>query len=116
MNKKQIISAYNKMLIESKKEDNSPTINCYVCDSCQHITKTIDVDNGVTPMFKKCNNCNGYAKSSFYKDLLPSQSPSEEWYIPSLSQVLKYNRQNKTTLVEHILKGGLCNRVIRNNN
>lgn len=70
MNKKQIILAYNKMLIESKKEDNSPTINCYVCDSCQHITKTIDVDNGVTPMFKKCNNCNGYAKSSFYHALL----------------------------------------------
>ena len=38
------------------KVDLSNRVNCYVC-KCGHITKTKDIDAGVTPMMFTCESC-----------------------------------------------------------
>lgn len=92
------------------KIDLSNRVNCYVC-KCRHITKTKDIDSGVTPFIIKCERCNGYAESTMYRDIAPEQQPTMEWYRPSLEDVLKMTDQSG--LLEHILKGGLeCRKIV----
>jgi hypothetical protein len=100
---------YNKIVSYYEKDDFSKKVNCYVC-ACGHITKTIDIHQGVTPFKHQCEKCNSFATSSFYKDVAPNQEPTQEWYRPTLKQALKM-RKNEA-LLEHILNGGLDNRVI----
>lgn len=107
---RQIIRKYNALFKDiENKIDNTNRVNCYVC-SCGHITKTIDVDPGVTPFMCMCEKCNNMAKSSFYKDIAPEQQPTEEWYRPTLKQVLKM--KNDQAMLDHILKGGLALRKV----
>lgn len=88
-------------------------INCYVCKSCGHITKTIDIDEGVTPMFTDCDGCKSQATaiSKFYNDIAPEAKPTMEWYRPTITQCMKYRKLNSPTL-EHVLNGGLLCRKI----
>ena len=107
--KREIERKYNKLLKDVEtddfyKIDLKNRINCYVCD-CGHITKTKDVDAGVTPYIHKCERCGQMARSTFYKDIAPEQQPTEEWYRPTLKQVLKMRK--KEDLLDHILQGGL---------
>ncbi len=111
---REIERRYNKLLEDVKikdyyKIDLTNRVNCYIC-SCGHITKTKDVDAGVTPMFYNCEKCNGQARSSFYKDIAPNQQPTQEWYRPTLKQVLKMKTHDG--MIEHILNGGLDIRKI----
>jgi RNase P subunit RPR2 len=112
---REIQREYNKLLqdVATKdfyKVDLTNRVNCYVCQSCHAITKTIDVDSGVTPFIHLCENCNGEAHSTFYKDIVPNRQPTQEWYRPSLKEVLKM--RNKEGMLEHILQGGLDVRLI----
>lgn len=91
------------------KIDLTNRVNCYVC-SCGRITKTKDVDAGVTPFMFNCEKCGGEARSTFYKDIAPDQQPTIEWYRPTLKQVLKM--RNKPGMLDHILQGGLDDRKI----
>ena len=115
---RKIEREYNQLLKQVEKDpyyktDLTNRVNCYVCQSCGHITKTKDVDPGVTPFMFRCEKCKGVAYSSFFKDVAPNQSPTFEWYRPSLKEVLKM-RKNPFSDLEHILKGGLSYRKITN--
>jgi hypothetical protein len=106
---REIERQYNKVLNDVKTNefyqvDLTNRVNCYVCD-CGHITKTKDIDAGVTPFIFRCERCGGMAKSTFYKDVAPDKIPTFEWFRPTLRQVLKMRKN--PTMLEHILKGGL---------
>ena len=107
MNKKQIEKEYKEMLKKRVGKVAENRVNCYVCD-CGHITKTIDVDSGVTPMFYLCEKCGSRATSSFYKDIAPELKPTQEWYRPTLEETIKA----EPFLRNHILSGGLDVRKI----
>ena len=106
---------YNELLEKVKTDeyydiDLENRVNCYHC-KCGHITKTQDIDKGVTPAFFGCEKCGEMAHSSFYHDIAPNQEPTIEWYRPTLKQVLKM-RKNEAML-DHILSGGLDHRKIK---
>lgn len=92
------------------KKDLTNRVNCYTCATCGYVTKTRDIDAGVTPAFIPCTRCNATASSSFYKDIAPFQEPTHEWYRPKLEYVLKL--KNKPNLLDHFLNGGLDYRKI----
>jgi len=43
---------------------------------------------------------------------MPEQQPTIEWYRPTLKQVLKMRK--KPQVLDHVLNGGLENRIIAN--
>lgn len=90
---------YTKINMENR-------VNCYVCD-CGKITKTKDVDPGVTPFLHKCE-CGKLARSTMYRDIKPSLQPTEEWYRPSLHECLKY--RDRPNVLNHVFNGGLLER------
>lgn len=118
MNKEEIEKKYNELLHDVKNDDFydidlTNRVNCYQCSSfhCRHITKTKDVDAGVTPFMFSCEKCGETARSTMYQDVAPLQSPTIEWYRPSLSETIGFSKE-RPGLVEHILKGGLNDRKI----
>ena len=92
------------------KVDLTERVNCYVC-TCGYITKTIDIDSGVTPMFLRCRKCNNMSKSTFYTDIAPDKDPELEWYRPTLKEILKMRK--KEDIADHALAGGLNYRPIK---
>ena len=62
------------------------------------------------PFIHECEKCGDLARSTFFNDVIPSIKPSQEWYRPSLTEVLKM--ENSDSLVEHILNGGLISKKI----
>jgi len=111
MNKKQITKKYNDIVKIYENEDINLTnkINCYRCPKCKHITKTKDIDKGVTPAFFQCEKCNELASTTFYNDIIPNKEPTFEWFRPPLKVVLKMKEDG---LLDHILQGGLDYRKI----
>ncbi|RYZ49914.1 MAG: hypothetical protein EOP49_15175 [Sphingobacteriales bacterium] len=91
------------------KVDLTNRVNCYQC-KCEHITKTKDVDAGVTPFMKRCEKCNDFAQSTMYRDIAPHLQPTVEWYRPTLEEC--YKLKSKPGLIDHILQGGLMDRKI----
>lgn len=89
-------------------------VNCYKCKECGHITKTKDVDAGVTPFMHTCENCSEMAYSTMYNDIAPHKEPTEEWYRPSLQETLNYRKKEYgESMLEHIFNGGLEVRKIK---
>lgn len=84
-------------------------VNCYQC-RCGHTTKTRDADSGVTPFLFECEKCGGDGVSTFYKDTVPKQEPTFEWYRPDLEECFK-NAKNEGYL-EHVFLGGLIVRKL----
>ncbi len=82
--------------------------NVYTCKN-GHLTKTRDIDAGVTPFMHECKTCGEIATSSFYTDTHPELQPVQEWYRPSLEEVLRMSEGMR----EHILSGGLDVRDIK---
>lgn len=114
ISQREVEKKYKELLLKVAthdyyKIDLTNRVNCYSC-GCGHITKTKDVDAGVTPFMHQCEKCENMATSSFYKDIAPQQLPTEEWYRPTLKQVLKM--RTKEGMIEHILSGGLDVRKI----
>lgn len=114
---KEIIKKYNELLLKVKTEDFykidlTNRVNCYRCSTCHHITKTKDIDAGVTPFMFTCENCGETATSTFYTDIAHLQEPTIEWYRPSLKQVLKLRKKEDNGMIDHILQGGLDDRKI----
>lgn len=111
ISQRQVEKQYNQLMKDVKTKDFytkinlAHRVNCYTCDTCGHITKTKDVDSGVTPFTFGCEECAAPATSSFYKDIAPFQKPTIEWYRPSLKEVMKY--KNSPAKLDHILNGGL---------
>ncbi len=92
------------------KVDLTKRVNCYTCQKCFNVTKTIDIDAGVTPFIIGCEICGSDCYSSFYNDTHRHINPTFEWYRPSLPETLK-QRKNVNT-IDHILQGGLLKRKI----
>ena len=110
---RECIRRYYNMLKKHQSEVEPNRVNCYKCDRCGHITKTMDVDDGVTPYAFTCDYCgNPFATSTMYNDIAPKQKPTHEWYRPSLKETLKWRSKN-TNMLEHILNGGLDVRPIK---
>jgi len=106
----EIKRRYNKLLEKVKTDDYykidlTNRVNCYVCQTCRHITKTKDIDAGVTPSMFTCEICGNIAYSSFYKDIATDKKPTFEWFRPSLEQTIKMRK--KPALLDHVLNGGL---------
>lgn len=97
--------------------------NAYYCDQCKGYVVTLDVDDGVTPMFLACrvkgdptdpaNACKGTSRSMMYPDEpwpekdgwgqpIPTE-PGWEWYAPDADEVAKLDENT----AEHVSKGGL---------
>lgn len=93
------------------KTDLTNRVNCYTCPTCKHITKTKDIDAGVTPFLFDCERCGGNATSTFFKDIAPTQEATFEWYRPTLKQLFKMRKN--PNLLDHILNGGLDYRKIK---
>lgn len=115
MNKSEIERRYNQLIKDvSEKEfykiDLNNRVNCYTCQSCGKITKTKDIDAGVTPFMHSCAYCKSTAYSSFYRDIAPHLEPVEEWYRPTLKQCLEMKPDSG--LLDHVLNGGLDVRKI----
>ncbi len=91
--------------------DLTNRVNNYICTICNYVTKTKDIDRGVTPMFHTCAHCKSRAASTMYRDTMPELEPIEEWYRPSFNEILKM--RNKPEVLEHVLMGGLLNRKIK---
>jgi RNase P subunit RPR2 len=114
ISQRQVQRQYEKLMHEVKTKefytdiDLASKINCYTCENCGHVTKTKDIDPGVTPFIMQCPACKETATSSFYNDIAPHIEPSVEWYRPSLEETMKL-RKNPGTL-EHVLHGGLLDR------
>lgn len=98
--------------------------NAYFCPTCKGYTITVDVDEGVTPMFLGCRAtgdvvaCGGRAESLGYPPepwpmadpggrQIP-QTPMFEWYRPDEVEL----RDMSAEMVEHVGKGGLALRPV----
>lgn len=108
----QIVAQYEKLLADVAtkdfyKIDLSNRLNAYRCQSCGHLTVTKDVDAGVTPFMHTCEKCGSMAESSFYR-VDPNLKHTQEWYRPSLKDLLKMS----PGMIDHVLQGGLVNRII----
>lgn len=114
MTKRQIIKRYENLKMRVATDsfyrvDLTNRVNCYICTQCNHITKTKDVDAGVTPYITSCETCEQPARSTFYVNITDS-IPTKEWYRPTIKEVLEI--KNNLGLIDHILNGGLISRKI----
>lgn len=87
--------------------------NAYFCKSCRRVTITVDIDEGVTPMFNPCVHCGEMANSFMYQ--VPgcmrfdfskgiSELPADlEWYKPDKDEMKKLDKGE----LEHVKNGGL---------
>jgi len=88
-------------------------INTYTCPK-GHITVTVDVDEGTTPMTMRCrqrdddgkHNCTEFASSAWYR-CDQGLTPEYEWFKPA--SLKGYSREMK----EHLKMGGLELRKIQ---
>jgi hypothetical protein len=91
--------------------------NVYICTQGHHLT-TVDLDDGVTPMFIKCRVpikrprgalCSERAHSGFYRDPMGGwAAPTHGWYRPSPAERAGLERD----LQEHVDNGGLLLRPL----
>ncbi len=115
MNEKEITKKY-EALLKSVAEDDfydidlTDRVNVYVCPK-GHMTKTKEVDAGVTPFIMGCSKCQTGAQSRMYKGVPEELEVTREWYRPSLEETLRIAKQVPQAL-DHILQGGLLNRKI----
>jgi hypothetical protein len=101
-------------------------LNAYWCKVCGHYIVTVDLDEGVTPMFLACrvqgepndpaNTCTGTMQSMMYPPhpwpktdgfgvAIPTE-PTWEWYKPDERELARMRRKDPAGY-EHVRKGGL---------
>lgn len=89
-----------------------PRENGYICAKCRKPTMTVDVDEGVTPMFLGCRateGCDGMAQSMMYpKGERPKHlpAPAFEWYKPTRKEVEATEAEYPGS-IQHWEQGGL---------
>ncbi len=114
MSVREVTRKYNEIVkyYEGEDIDLANRVNNYRCPK-GHITKTKDVDKGVTPFMRQCgkDGCEEFGRSSFYNDNYPAMQPTQEWFRPSLKQVIKMRKN--AAMLEHVLQGGLEVRNIK---
>ena len=85
-------------------------IDCYTCQPCKAVMKSVQVDPGVTPMLIRCILCGELAHASCGVDIAPGVDPVIEFFRPKLSDLNKYRRNRD--VIDHYLNGGLEPRII----
>ena len=90
--------------------------NAYFCQSCRKVTITVDVAEGVTPMFIQCPHCEKEMASSFMYQVpgcmrmttkegkMVTLPADYEWYKPDAKTKLH------PQLKDHVKQGGLLMR------
>jgi len=83
--------------------------NAYFCSNCRKVTITVDIDEGVTPMFILCPYCDRQATSFMYQ--LPGClafgiQADYEWYRPSEEEMKTLFKGE----MNHVANGGLLKR------
>lgn len=87
-------------------------VNTYTCQANnQHVTVTVNRDEGVTPMFIDCPTCNHRAVSGFYR-CDQGLIPTHEWYKPTLAEIKRAKRKHQRAYIDHVNMGGLLMRPI----
>lgn len=86
--------------------EQSGKINVYRCP-VGHDLVTINVDEGVTPMFKSCIKCGKQAASMGYPAFVQHLTPTHEWYKPKFPE-----RLSDPGLRQHCMQGGLLIRFV----
>lgn len=83
-------------------------INAYECPD-GHLTVTIDLEDGTTPMMMNCRNpsCGKVSRSKWYK-VDQNLKPTFEWFKPT--DMKKLNPAER----DHVQRGGLLIRKIVN--
>lgn len=109
ISQREVTRRYNSLLKSVAEDyfykiDLKNRVNCYTCE-LGHITKTQDIDAGVTPMMMQCRVCGGVSRSHYYKDIEPELKVHGVWYRPTLKQVMKMRKN--PSMIDHILMGGL---------
>lgn len=106
---------YRKKIAEMRMEKaavryKQERTNVYICDKCRHAMVTIDVDEGTTPMFTRCEveGCNGTAGSTMYR-AVTLLSPTVEWYRPDEKELASLSPGTQ----DHVKRGGLIRRSIK---
>ena len=89
----------------SKGFDNQARKNAYECDECSSYIVTVDREPGVTPFMVGCGNCEGKAKSKFYR-IAEWMEPTHEWFRPETLDGLS------PWSIDHVKNGGLMLRQI----
>jgi len=115
LSQREVEKKYNALMVRVKNDDYykvdlTKRVNCYTC-AAGHITKTRDIDAGVTPMFHTCEICGIQANSTFFKDIAPHKETTQEWYRPTLKELLK--KRNNPGYIDHVLNGGLAVRAVK---
>lgn len=115
MKKSEIEKRYEKLLLDVQTKEHYTRVDLtnklqsYWCNR-GHLTSMRVIDAGVTPMYYTCEICQGPAGSTH---LTSSDEPTQEWYRPSLKQLLKMSTRDwHDGLVDHVLSGGLLLRKI----
>jgi hypothetical protein len=86
---------------------DTPKVNVYSCQVCEHDFVTVDRDEGVTPMFMTCRVCGGRMVSAMYR-CDQTRIPTHEWLRPSRAQIKGYPKHERV----HFRQGGLDIREI----
>lgn len=73
--------------------------NGYLC-GCGHLHVTLDLDDGVTPMFTRCPKCGGRAVSQWYR-IDQSLPVAGYWFKP------KSTKGMSRAMRDHVANGGL---------
>lgn len=87
--------------------------NGYVCDACDRGFLTLDIHNGVTPMFSPCfatQGCTGRAHSLMYPQGDPPAEfgdPIIHWYRPTEEEFKKLPPATQ----DHVRQGGLVRKA-----
>jgi hypothetical protein len=87
--------------------------NAYTCDTCEKAYLTLDLDNGVTPMFAPCfatQGCTGRAHSAMYPQGEPPPwigEPIIHWVKPSKEEFMDL----PASLRDHVRQGGLIRKA-----
>lgn len=89
-----------------------PRWNAYLCTSCYLCFVTVDVDDGVTPMFLSCRHCSGRMQSAMYASVntwprkLHNRPADGVWYKPKRMERRRMKREFPA-MFQHVSKGGL---------
>ena len=111
--KKDITKRYEQMLrdIESADiNDNTGRVNCYRCQKCGKVTKTIERAKGDTPFGIECPECGEDAMSTFYNDIIPDKPIEYEWVRPTLEDC--FALCEAPFQLNYLLSGGLLRKKL----
>jgi len=96
-------------MIDEAQEASTPktnVINTYTCP-IGHVRVTRKVDEGVTPLKLRCQECGEYGDSGWYHPGIQHLEPTDEWYKPQFPE-----RTMHQGIIDHCRSGGLLLRKV----